>query len=89
MLSSSIMMFATLDILYKSQVKFTDRLQAKDVKMSCMKIVELRQVKDMNRFTETDRAIRRYITQKLIDLVKQAKSFADESSGEMLTAENH
>jgi hypothetical protein len=68
MLSSSIMMFATLDILYKSQVKFKDRLQAEDVKTSCMKIVELHQVKDMNQFTETCRAMRRYITQKLIDL---------------------
>jgi hypothetical protein len=42
-LPSTIMVFATLDILYKSQVTFKDRLQAQDMKVGWMEVDGLHQ----------------------------------------------
>ena len=45
------MVFATLDILYKSQLGFKDRLKAQGVEVAWMEVVGLHQVKDMDDVT--------------------------------------
>lgn len=75
------MVLATLDILYKSQVEFKDRLQAQGVEVGWMEVDGLHQVKDMDKVTEAGRAVREYIKQQSIEFAKQAKC----STGQSMT----
>jgi acetyl esterase/lipase len=81
MLPRTIMVFATLDILYKSQVEFKNRLQAQGVEVGCMVVDGLHQVKDMDQVTEAGRAVRQYVTQKSIEFVMHAKCFIGGNPG--------
>jgi acetyl esterase/lipase len=76
MLPKTIMVSARLDILYKSQVRFKDRLQAQGVEVGWMEVDGLHQVKDMDQVTKAGRAVRQYVTEKSIEFVKQAKCSA-------------
>jgi acetyl esterase/lipase len=73
MLPPTIMVFASLDILYKSGLKFKDRLQAQSVAVSWMEANGLHQMKDMDRMTGAGREVRQYVTQKSIEFVEHAK----------------
>jgi acetyl esterase/lipase len=72
-LPSTTMVFATLDILYKSQVEFKNRLQAQGVEVGWKEVDGLHQVKDMDQVTGAGRAVRQYVTQESIKFVKDAK----------------
>ena len=71
-LPRTIMVFGTLDILYKSQVKFKNRLQAQGVEVDCMEVDGLHQVKDMDQVTEAGRKVWQYVTQQSVNFVKSA-----------------
>jgi len=79
-LPRTIMVSATLDILHKLQVLFSNHLQAQGVKVNRMKADGLHQMKDMNQVTEAGCAMRRYVKQKSIKFAKHAKCFTDEGS---------
>lgn len=76
MLPSTIMVFAKLDILYKWQVEFKNRLEALGVVVSWKEVDGLHQVKDMDQVTEAGREVRRYISQKSIQFVEYANRSA-------------
>lgn len=73
MLSRIIMISATLEILYSSQVEFKDRLEAQGVQVDWKKIDGLHQVKDMSQ-TEAGREAKRYITDKTGEVVKRIRN---------------
>jgi len=75
-LPRTIMVSATLDILHKSQVLFSNRLRAQGVEVDRMEADGLHQVKDMNQVTEAGCAVRRYVKQKSIEFAKHAKCSA-------------
>jgi acetyl esterase/lipase len=81
LLPRTIMVFATLDILYKSGVKLKDRLQAQGVEVDWMEANGLHQVKDIGQFTEAGHAVMQDITQKSIELVKHARCSAAGNPG--------
>lgn len=61
LLPSTIMVVAKLDILYRSQTKFKNRLQAQGVEVDWLEVDGLHYVKDMDKVTEAGRAVRQYI----------------------------
>ena len=80
-LPKTIIVSARLDILYKSQVRFKDRLQAQGVEVGWMEINRLHQVKDMDQVIKAGRTVRQYVTEKSIEFIKQAKCSADRHPG--------
>ena len=85
MLPKTIMVFATLDILYKSQVEFKNRLQAQGVEVDWIEVDGLHYVKDMDQVTKAGRAVRQYITQKSTEFMKHAKCSTDGRKSRRLT----
>ena len=71
-LRRTVMVFATLDILHKSQVLFSNRLRDQGVEVDRMEADGLHQVKDMSQVTEAGCAVRHYIVQKTIEFANVA-----------------
>ena len=80
MLPQIVMVSARLDILYRSQVAYKNRLQAQDVQIDWTEFDGLHQMKDMDQVTDAGRAVRQYVTQKSIELARRAKCTADGSA---------
>jgi acetyl esterase/lipase len=76
-LPRTVMVSATLDILHKSQVLFSNRLRDQEVEVDWMEADGIHQMKDMSQVTVAGGAVRRYVMQKSIEFAKHAKSSAN------------
>ena len=83
MLPRTFMVSATLDILYQSQVEFSNRLRAQGVEVDCLEVVGLHQVKDMAQVTEAGRRVKGYIKEKSIEFVELATRRRGRNEGVM------
>ena len=63
-LPETVMVLATLDPLYKSQMKFWSHLNAEGIKVHWLAVDGLHMVKDMDQVTEAGRQVRQYVKQK-------------------------
>ncbi|KAK5083833.1 hypothetical protein LTR05_006339 [Lithohypha guttulata] len=81
MLPRTIILSAKLDILYRSQSKFKERLRTRGVKVSGIEVDGLHQVKDMDQVTAAGRKARQYILRVSREFIKQAARSTDEGSG--------
>lgn len=68
-----VMVISELDILFKSQLKFVQRLIAQGVDVNYLRVAGLHQVKDMD-CTEACRAVREYVRQHAIGFMERACS---------------
>jgi len=73
-LPKTTMVFAKLDILYKTQVEFGRRLKDQGVEVDWLEVDGLHYVKDMDKVTEAGRAVRQYIKRVSLEYAEAAKT---------------